>query len=110
MHGDLKVFTVSLMVVFSISLVLVGCGGGDSLSGVWLCEEHFIDSMVGKLSLEFNSDGTFSSAPVGGEGTYEMEGNTVVLNSKVFNDLELQMEGNKLVASSSAGDIVYVKQ
>ncbi|MFP4687603.1 MAG: hypothetical protein ACLFN5_05790 [bacterium] len=104
-----KFFAFLLVAAIFTGLVLIGCGS-DTLSGEYLCKEHFSESMVDEISLTFRSDGTFTASPMGGDGTYEIKGSNVVLNSQFFNDLELERDGDRLIAASSAGDIVYVKQ
>lgn len=107
----MKSFSVLFMTILLTAGLLVGCGGSKSVSGTWVCKEHYISSMAGKLKLEFKDDGTVTMAPMNIKGTYELKGDTVLLKSKIFkNGLELKLDGNTLTASSPAGKVVYAKE
>ncbi|MGM0381094.1 MAG: hypothetical protein ACQEP7_03835 [bacterium] len=111
MSNKMRIFSILVVGAICINLFLIGCGGSETLSGKWLCVEHVSEAMVGKISLEFRSDGTFTMSPMGGDGTYKIKGGTVILTNKLFeNGLELKKEGNRLIAASEIGDIVYEKQ
>jgi hypothetical protein len=105
----------SLTVLFTSLLLVAGlvisCGESKSVSGTWVCKEHYMSSMVDKIKLEFKDDGTVTMAPMGIKGTYELKGDVVLVKSKIFKDgLELKLDGNTLTATSSAGKVVYVKE
>ncbi len=103
---------LSLFISFLLIFSLTGCGGAESLSGRWICEEHYIESMIGNLGFEFNQDGTFVMLPMQAEGTYTIENGKVQLDNQFLGDgLELEIQHKiRLVATAPLGDVVYVKQ
>ncbi|GEM_PF-1973266 len=105
----------SLAVLFTSLLLVaglfIGCSETKSVSGTWVCKEHYVSSMVDKIKLEFKDDGTVTMVPMGIEGTYELKGDVVLVKSALFKDgLKLELDGNTMTARSSAGDVVYVKE
>jgi hypothetical protein len=106
---------VLVLTIAGAGFLLGGCGSGnengEALSGTFVCDEHWNEALVGRLHLSFRSDGTFSMAPMGGDGTYEVSDSVVTITNNLFeNGFDLQIDGDRLVAPSDMGDIVYVKQ
>jgi hypothetical protein len=99
---------VTVTVVLLVSLVfLVCCDSSDSLSGEFVCTEHYTESMVGKISLDFQKDGTVHMKPLNSEGDYAVEGNKVTVHLEQF-DLTFTRDGDKLISSDKT--VVYQKQ
>jgi outer membrane lipoprotein-sorting protein len=95
-------FSAALLIFF-----LVSCGSSNDLSGKYDCIEHFSEDMVGKVSLELNKDGTVVMNPINHKGTYEIEGDKVILELDHF-DLTFTREGDKLISSDET--TVYQKK
>jgi len=102
----MKYVTVSIVLVVSL-FVCVSCDSSNSLSGEYVCTEHFTEAMVGNISLDFQKDGTVLMKPLNSEGKYTVEGNKVVINLEQF-DLTFTRDGNTLTSSDKT--VVYEKQ
>ncbi len=102
----MKYVTVAIILVISL-FMCISCDSSNSLSGEFVCTEHFTDSMVGKISLDFQKDGTVLMKPLNSEGKYTVDGNKVVVNLEQF-DLTFTKEGNTLTSSDKT--VVYEKQ
>ena len=97
-----------LVVVIVLSLFFViSCGSSNDLSGEYDCIKNYSEDLVGKVSLEFNKDGTVVTKPINHEGTYKIEGDTVTLELEHF-DLTFKRDGNKLISSDETA--VYEKK
>ncbi len=95
-----------LIIIFSLFL-LFACNSSSGLSGEYACTEHYTESMVGKISLEFNKDGTVLMQPLNSEGKYTVEGDTVTINLEQF-DLTFTKDGDTLTSSDKT--VVYEKK
>ena len=102
----MKYVTVLFFLVVSL-FVFFSCESSADLSGEYVCTEHFSESMVGKISLDFQNDGTVLMKPLNSEGKYTVERNTVTVNLEQF-DLTFTKEGNTLTSSDET--VVYEKQ
>ena len=104
--------TAIFVALLSAVFVLAACSSSDSLAGTYVCTEHWSsESLVGKLTLELQDDGTFTMTPPGGGGTYEVSDNVVTLSGDLFpSGLDLQIEGTALRIPSDMGDTVYTKR
>lgn len=88
-------------------LFLFSCGSSNDLSGEYECIKHFTEDLVGKVSLEFNKDGTVLMKPINQKGTYKIEGANVTLELEHF-DLTFTRDGDKLISSDET--TVYQKK
>lgn len=102
MKNIFLVFIIALSLFFVIS-----CGSSNDLSGEYVSIKHFSEEMVGKVSLEFNKDGTVVMNPINHEGTYNIEGDNVLLELEHF-DLTFKRDGDRLISSDET--TVYVKK
>ena len=102
----MKYVTVAIILVVSLC-VCISCGSSNGLSGEFVCTEHYSESMVGEISLDFQKDGTVLMKPLNSEGKYTVEGNKVVVALDQF-DLTFTREGNKLISSDKT--VVYEQQ
>lgn len=99
---------VALAFIFVVAVFfLVSCGSSNDLAGEYDCIKHFSEEMVGKVSLEFNKDGTVLMNPINSEGTYKIEGDKVTLELEHF-DLTFTQEGDKLISTDET--TVYEKK
>jgi len=102
----MKYVTVSIVLVVSL-FVCVSCDSSNSLSGEYVCTEHFTEAMVGNISLDFQENGTVLMKPLNSEGKFSVEGDTVTVNLEQF-DLTFTKDGDKLISSDKT--VVYEKQ
>jgi hypothetical protein len=100
--------TVSLLfTVAALFFFLVSCGSSNDLSGNYDCIEHYTEDLVGKVSLEFDKDGTVVMKPINHKGTYKIEEDKVILELEHF-DLTFTRDGDKLISSDET--TVYQKK
>jgi hypothetical protein len=102
----LKNVTISVVLFVSL-VVLFSCGSSSGLSGEYVAIEHFTDSPAGEVSLDLQKDGTVLMKPLNNEGTYTIDGDTVIVQLEYF-DLTFTKDGDKL--NSSDETAVYQKQ
>ena len=98
---------VTVYIVLFVSLFVLFSCGSSGLSGEYVAIEHFTDALVGEVSLVFQKDGTVLMKPLNNEGTYTIEGDTVIVKLEYF-DLTFTKDGDKLISSDET--TVYEKQ
>ncbi len=97
----------AFLAIFVSLVFIVSCGTSSDLRGEYVCVEHFSEGMVGKISLDFNDDGTVLMKPLNSKGNYSIEGNTVTVELEQF-DLTFTKDGDVLTSSDKT--VVYEKK
>ena len=103
-----------LLVIATLTIMLVSCGGSDSIIGTWKGEEEGVT-----MTIVFNDDGTGSVTTLGQtvEITYTAEDGKLnatmeVLGTKtpLFKDAEYSVSGSELTITVEGEAAVFEKQ
>jgi hypothetical protein len=78
-----------------------------SLSGTYLCSEHWNDDLVGTLKMTFSDNNKVSLAGVANT-SYHIEGDSLFIDMSTY-EMAFVMEGNTLKTSGPAGTVAYTK-
>ena len=79
-----------------------------SLSGTYICSEHWNDDFVGKLKITFSDNNKVSLAGVTNT-SYHIEGDSLFIDMSTY-EMTFLIDGNTLKASGLAGNVAYTKK
>lgn len=81
------------------------------MSGEYVCKKHFSESMIDELSIKFKENGNIVLKPYNYKGTYEINGDSVMLEAKIFNPcMAFKIDDNRIHTECMLGSIEFVKK
>lgn len=78
-----------------------------SLSGTYICSEHWNNDLVGKLKMTFSDNNKVSFAGVTNT-SYHIEGDSLFIDMSTY-EMAFVIDGNTLKTSGPAGTVAYTK-
>ena len=78
----------------------------QTLSGDYICTQHWDSDLIGKAKISFNNDSVSFSGI--GKTTYRIKGDSLFIDMHSY-EMGFVIDGNTLKASGAAGNVVYTK-
>lgn len=78
-----------------------------TLSGAYVCSEHWNDDLVGTLKMTFSDNNKVSFAGVTNT-SYRIEGDSLFIDMSTY-EMAFVMDGNTIKTTGPAGTVAYTK-